>query len=108
MKKTLLFFFMLAALCMQARNREVHLRLIATSDIHGNYLPFDYISRQPGRGGLSRVETYVRTQREELGREQVVVLDNGDILQVQPTAYYYNFIDTTSTHFCAQALNYIE
>lgn len=99
---------MLAALCMQARNREVHLRLIATSDIHGNYLPFDYISRQPGRGGLSRVETYVRTQREELGREQVVVLDNGDILQGQPTAYYYNFIDTTSTHFCAQALNYIE
>ena len=98
---------MLAALCMQARNREVHLRLIATSDIHGNYLPFDYISRQPGRGGLSRVETYVRTQRKELGREQVVVLDNGDILQGQPTAYYYNFIDTTSTHFCAQALNYI-
>lgn len=99
---------MLAALCMQARNREVHLCLIATSDIHGNYLPFDYISRQPGRGGLSRVETYVRTQRKELGREQVVVLDNGDILQGQPTAYYYNFIDTTSTHFCAQALNYIE
>ena len=31
MKKTLLFFFMLAALCMQARNREVHLRLIATA-----------------------------------------------------------------------------
>lgn len=87
---------MLAALCMQARNREVHLRLIATSDIHGNYLPFDYISRQPGRGGLSRVETYVRTQREELGREQVVVLDNGDILQGQPTAYYYNII-TSST-----------
>ena len=80
MKKTLLFFFMLAALCMQARNREVRLRLIATSDIHGNYLPYDYISQQPGKGGLSRVYTYVKLQREQLGKEQVVVLDNGDIV----------------------------
>lgn len=35
-------------------------------------------------------------------------MDNGDILQGQPVAYYYNFIDTTSTHVCAAMLNYLK
>lgn len=108
MKKTILILFLLMTLGLQAHNREVHLRLIATSDVHGNYLPYNYIDRQPGKGGLSRVLTYVKQQRDALGRQHVVLLDNGDILQGQPTAYYYNFIDTISTHFCAAALNYMQ
>lgn len=108
MKKTLLLIFMLMAVMLQAKNREVTIRFIATSDIHGNYLPYDYIDRRPWQGGLSRVETYVKKQRAEKGKEHVVLLDNGDILQGQPTAYYYNFIDTISTHLCADALNYMQ
>lgn len=86
---------------------KIHLRIIGTSDIHGNYLPYDFIDRRPWDGGLSRVCTYVKQQREQLGKENVILLDNGDILQGQPTAYYYNFIDTVSSHICSDALNYI-
>lgn len=106
--RTLLFSLCcLLALALAAQDREVRLRLIETSDVHGNYFPYDFIARQPWTGGLSRVAAYVAQQRAERGRDGIVLLDNGDILQGQPSAYYYNYIDTTSVHLCATLLNYI-
>lgn len=84
-----------------------HVRIINTSDIHGNYLPYDFIEQKEWGGGLSRVASYVKEQRGIWGKDRVVLLDNGDILQGQPTAYYYNYVDTTR-HLCAAALNYLE
>ncbi len=37
----------------------------------------------------------------------IVLLDNGDILQGDPLAYYYNFVDTTAIHIVADILNYL-
>lgn len=85
---------------------QSNIRIIATSDVHGNYLPYDFIYQKPWEGGLSRVATYVKEQRKALGEENVLLLDNGDILQGQPTAYYYNYMDSAE-HFCASALNYL-
>lgn len=48
------------------------------------------------RAPYARVSSYVQELRE--ANQQVVLLDGGDILQGQPTAYYYNFIDTISPH----------
>lgn len=107
MKHLLFFLLTVLSLSAAARDGEVRVRVIGTSDIHGNYLPYDFISRQPWSGGLSRVQTYVREQTAQMGRDHLVLLENGDILQGQPTAYYYNFIDTVSPHLCADALNYI-
>ena len=36
-----------------------------------------------------------------------MLVDNGDILQGQPIAYYYNYIDTKTEHVCASMLNYL-
>ena len=36
-----------------------------------------------------------------------MLLDNGDILQGQPTAYYYNYMDTMSVHLCADMMNFM-
>lgn len=36
-----------------------------------------------------------------------MLMDNGDILQGQPSAYYYNFMDTVSTHITAAMMNYM-
>lgn len=113
MKKSLFaLLFIGLALVMGSANAQdmkspVRLRFVETSDVHGNYLPFDDIAHRPARGGLSRVATYVRQQRVARGEEAVVLLDNGDILQGQPASYYYNFIDTVSAHLCASVLNYM-
>lgn len=108
MKKCLIVLFMaITALASTARERDFSVSIVATSDVHGNFLSYDYIERQPCAGGLSRVQTYIGDLRRKIGGDNVILLDNGDILQGQPLTYYYNFVDTVSTHVCAAVLNYI-
>ena len=91
-----------------ASDNEVHLTLIETSDVHGNFFPYDFLAGgKPGSGSLARAATYIDSLRQARGDDSVILLDNGDILQGQPTAYYYNFIDTTATHLCADVLNHM-
>lgn len=105
------FFFLLLGTCFAlaspGQTRRLTFQIIATTDVHGNYFPRDYINRTEGEGSLARICGYVEEQRARYGREHVVLLDAGDILQGQPTAYFYNYIDTTDTHVCAAALNYM-
>ncbi len=86
---------------------EVTIKIAATSDVHGNYFPYDFITLSPGDGSLSRVATRVRHLRDSLGTDNVVLLDNGDILQGQPTAYFYNFIKTDVPHITARMLDWL-
>ena len=37
----------------------------------------------------------------------MILLDNGDLIQGDPMAYYYNFEDTTDIHIFADALNFM-
>ena len=109
MFKKLFLFALAATLTSCADNKkEIELTFFETSDVHGSYFTYDFINRTPAPGGLARISNYVREQRETLGEDNVILVDNGDILQGQPAAYYYNFIDTTSTHLCASILNYMK
>ncbi len=85
----------------------ITLRLIQTSDVHGNFFPEDFINRLESAGSLARVFAYTEAVRDSVGRDCVILLDNGDILQGQPTAYYYNFIDTASPHIASAMTNYM-
>ena len=87
-------------------NKEVTLKIIETSDVHGCYFPYDFIRRKPTDGGLAKVSSFVKEQRNMYG-DNMLLIDNGDILQGQPIAYYYNFIDTISVHANAAMLNYM-
>ena len=89
-----------------ATNREVKIKLIETSDIHGNFYPYNFIEQKEWGGSLARVCTYVKEERKKYG-DNLLLIDNGDILQGQPTTYYYNYIDTTSTHLAASIMNYM-
>ena len=102
----ILCIFLLLSTFAWAQQRVVKLKLVQTSDVHGNYFPYDFILRRDATGSLSRVCSYVRQERKEYD-ERLILLDNGDILQGQPTAYYYNYIDTTTTHLCAAMMNFM-
>lgn len=86
--------------------KEVTLKLIETSDVHGCYYPYDFIRRHSVQGSLARVSALVVEMRKTYG-DRLILMDNGDILQGQPVAYYYNYIDTTSVHVVADMLNYM-
>ncbi|MGL4852933.1 MAG: bifunctional metallophosphatase/5'-nucleotidase [Phocaeicola sp.] len=89
-----------------SNEKEVEIRLIETSDVHGHFFPYDFINRKESGGSLSRVSSFVKEQRGIYG-ENCLLFDNGDILQGQPSVYYYNFIDTTSIHLAADVMNYM-
>lgn len=108
MKKSLLILSAaLFTLGLSAQKKEVRISLIETTDVHGNYFPYDFINAEAGQGSMARISSYVNRQRKEQGKDAVVLLDNGDILQGQPSAYYYNYMDTQSEHLCASILNYM-
>ncbi len=89
----------MANLTVSGRDKEeVVITLVETTDVHGNFFPYNFITRKNWEGSLSRVATFIDLLRDERGRDNVILLDNGDILQGQPSAYYYNFIDTATVH----------
>ncbi len=97
----------LFVLSAAAQDKTVQISFIETTDVHGNYFPYDFLNARPGSGSMARITSYVNAQRKQKGDDRVVLLDNGDILQGQPPAYYYNYIDTRSTHLCADILNFM-
>lgn len=99
----LLFCFLLS---LPAQEREVKLKIVQTSDVHGNFYPYNFITQKEWAGSLARVHAFVQKKRE-IYKDNLILLDNGDILQGQPTAYYYNYIDTVSPHLCAEMMNYM-
>lgn len=90
-----------------AQEREVKFKIVETSDVHGNYYPYNFITRQQWQGSLARVYSFVQKNRE-VYKDNLILLDNGDILQGQPTTYYYNYIDTVSPHIAASMMNYMK
>ena len=64
---------------------SVHLRVLATSDLHAHLLPFDYFTdrRVPGIG-LARLGALIARARSDA--PNVLLVDNGDTLQGTPLA----------------------
>lgn len=106
MKRILLFASLLLLLVScEPTKKSTTLHIVHTTDVHGNLFPYDFINDEPGTGSYARVSSYIKQLKR--GSDEVLLLDGGDILQGQPSAYYYNFIDTTSTHLYAQVLDQI-
>ena len=66
------------------------LTLLATTDVHGAVLNWDYYRDQPWTGeaeaGLAQLSTVVERIRAERGAETVALVDNGDTSRETPCA----------------------
>ena len=89
-----------------AKPKTVKLRIIETSDVHGCFFPYDFINRKPKNGSLARAITYIDSLRKEYG-SNLLLFDNGDILQGQPTCYYCNYINPNIPNVAAEVVNYM-
>jgi 2',3'-cyclic-nucleotide 2'-phosphodiesterase/3'-nucleotidase len=87
--------------------QTITFKIIATTDVHGAIFPYDFIKDKEAKTSLAQVYTYVKEQRANKNQE-VILLDNGDILQGQPVVYYYNFEVPEKTHICAQVMNFMK
>ena len=107
--KNILSFILLLCLfsCTKDIKKPDHYKLVfvETSDVHGAIFDYDFINDKKASGSLSKVQTYVNELKE---KNNVVLIDNGDILQGQPIVYYYNYENVKNQHICSKVMNYMQ
>ncbi|MCW8803451.1 MAG: bifunctional metallophosphatase/5'-nucleotidase [Ignavibacteriaceae bacterium] len=86
--------------------QTINIKIIETSDVHGAIMPYDLLNDTTTNSSLAQVHTYAVAERYQPNQE-VILLDNGDILQGDPLVYYYNYEDTVDTHVYAEAMNFM-
>lgn len=111
MKKTgLILAALMLLICpnmkMTAQDKTIEIRIIQTSDVHGCFFPYDFIDRKPAEGSLARVSSYIKRLRNAYG-DNLLLFDNGDILQGQPTCYYCNYVKPELPNVAASVINYL-
>lgn len=87
-------------------NAVVNIKIIFTSDVHGNYFPYDFRHERWGKGSLQRVHAFVAKECQA-NPANTILIDGGDMLQGEPTAYYYNHHSKSKRHKVADICNYI-
>ena len=97
--------FSLAA-CSTPKNGEYTIHLLTTNDVHGRYFDSLYVE-DAVRPSLINVSAHVDSLRNLWGKENVVLVDAGDCLQGDNASFYFNFIDTVSTHIYPRMVDYI-
>ena len=100
------FLFVFSDTITMAQKKTVEIRVLQTSDVHGCFFPYDFIDRQPAEGSMARVSSYVKKLRKAYG-DRLLLFDNGDILQGQPTCYYCNYIKPSKSNVAPSVINYM-
>lgn len=104
-----IFTVCMAMLCLNTTTmaKKINIRIIQTSDVHGCFFPYDFINRKPMQGSMARVATYADSLRQ-IYKDNLIMLDNGDILQGQPTCYYCNYVRPDMPNVAASVINYMK
>jgi 2',3'-cyclic-nucleotide 2'-phosphodiesterase (5'-nucleotidase family) len=64
---------------VKAVSSTTDIQILATSDLHGKFLPYEYATNSVAQGSLAQVATFVKEQRA--ANPNTIVLDNGDTIQ---------------------------
>ncbi len=114
MRKIWILFFLTPFLLLlpnngtaQKKNKDILFKIIQTSDVHGAIFPYNFTYDNMNDYSLANVHTFVKNERVKKEQE-VILLDNGDILQGDPIVYYSNFEETNKKHVCAAVMNYMK
>src|SRR5881396_786911 len=103
----LLFAFQNPQAAPATRSDTAHIVIVATTDIHGRVLGWDYVRDGVAPGGLSRVATALETLRARYPGN-VVLVDAGDLLQGNPFATFFGRYDKRQPQPIVDALNALQ
>jgi 2',3'-cyclic-nucleotide 2'-phosphodiesterase / 3'-nucleotidase len=102
----LLYFLLSVHAFLYTEADDIHIRLLVTNDVHGAVFAHDFMKDEAHPGSLSRVKTFLDIERAKLN-QHVILMDNGDMLQGQPTAYYANFVSPDDSSLFSRVMNYM-
>ena len=104
---SIITFGMLLNTNAKTASKTVRLKVIETSDVHGHFFPYDFMEKKPLKGTLVRANTYINKQRQQYG-DNLLLIDNGDILQGQPCVYWTNYVMPEDENLAASVINYMK
>lgn len=81
------------------------LTILHTSDIHGNVYPLNYGNNEVAYLGLGKIATIIAQER--MIDEQLILIDNGDLIQGTPLTYHYVQFIKDRPNPMVQILNYL-
>lgn len=68
-------------------DQSIKINILYTSDIHGSIYPIHYANNEPAEWGLSKIATKIKKERAK--DNQLLLIDNGDLIQGTPLTYHY-------------------
>ena len=93
---------MLFASCQKV---TVKVSVVATSDLETALFAYDYKYNMDARGSAARIASYLQTLKAEVGEQNVVYVDNGDILSGWPINNYMKNDVKNDTTLAAAVMN---
>src|SRR5512138_3799631 len=86
-------FSFLLFLALSAHGERAQLAVLATTDMHGNLVPVDYVTGEPAARGLAKIATLIRAERAQTPNS--ILIDCGDTIQGTPLEYVYQTLVRT-------------
>lgn len=82
------------------------LHVISTNDVHGAWFDSTYVDGNI-RNNIFAVNHYVDSIRNEVGEENLLLIDGGDCLQGDNAPYYFNYVATDEPHLFPRIAGYM-
>jgi 2',3'-cyclic-nucleotide 2'-phosphodiesterase/3'-nucleotidase len=101
----MLFHAALAVLLVQTPD-TARVVVVATADLHGQAVSWDFSRAAPVPGGLARAATIIDSLRR-VYPDRVIVVDAGGAIQGSPLATYYGSVAPQDPHPIIDAMNLI-
>lgn len=108
MKRILLIISSIAILaaCSNPKDGDYTIHVLSTNDVHGSFFDDSYAGGTPRRS-LFGIKHLADSVRATFGKENVIMIDAGDCLQGDNATYYFNYVDTLSTHVYPRLVEYM-
>lgn len=94
--------------CSTLKDGEYNLSLVSTGDGHGYWFAKPIEDGGRARGSLMAQSAFVNGVRAEKGADNVILIDAGDNFFGSGAPFYYNYVDTTSSHLYPRLASYMK
>jgi 2',3'-cyclic-nucleotide 2'-phosphodiesterase / 3'-nucleotidase len=104
MKLRIFALWALLLVTFAASAREIKIQVVATADVHGILFSYDFVNDQPLKTSMANVHYMMQAARAR-SSNNIILLDNGDLIQGSPAAYYANFVQDHRRNLFSRVLN---
>jgi len=92
MKKILTLSLLMTAMfgmsCSAALAKVYQFEVLSTTDMHGRATAKDASTQKPVPNSMLKVATVVKQERDKFGKDKIILIDNGDLLQGSLVSQY--------------------